>query len=324
MRVDEAIIRTRYPGLVLRALITLGVLWYLLRRIPLDDVRRALGSASATLLLAGLAVQVLMRIVNAWRIRLIARAQGAPLSYGAIVSVLFSTAFYGLMLPGSIGAGAATLVKYVKRGATLEAAVVSIVVNRAFDVPTTIAAGLFFWGLDHGQGALACLSPLVLLLFYAAIFGRIRLLQRVSRALQRPTLVEGGPLRRRLGKVLEQVHAVGDLPVADAVAVVVVSIVKELLGVLALWFFARACGIDLSFVTIAWMEAATAILVLLPISLSGLGVREGALVLMSARFGVPAPLALTWSLLIFAGIVCIAAIGGLLEARALWQREARA
>jgi glycosyltransferase 2 family protein len=310
------------------------VLWYLLRRIPLDEVEHSLAAASGAMLVAGLAVQVLLRVVNACRIRLIARAQGAPLSYRGILSVLFTTAFYGLMLPGSIGAGAATLVKYVNRGATFAAAVVSIVVNRAFDVPTTLVAGLFFWGLDrqlavdplrHGPlTLLALLSPLGLLLFYAAAFGRFRLLQRIARALNRPALVEGGPMRRGLGNVLEQIHAVGDLPAADTVAVIVVSISKELLGALAVWFFARACGVELSFITIAWMEAATALLVLLPISLSGLGVREGALVLMSARFGIPAPLALTWSLLIFAGIVCVGAIGGLIEARALWFREARA
>jgi hypothetical protein len=45
---------------------------------------------------------------------------------------------------------------------------------------------------------------------------------------------------------------------------------------------------------------------------------------MSARYGIAAPLALTWSLLILAGQLVIAAIGGLIEAGGLWRREVRA
>ena len=98
------------------------------------------------------------------------------------------------------------------------------------------------------------------------------------------------------------------------------SIIKDLLEVLVAYCFARACNIDLAFITIAWMQAIVSLLILLPITLSGLGVREGALVLMTARHGVTAPLALTWSLLIFAGTVAVAAIGGLIEAKVLWRK----
>ncbi|HWN06821.1 MAG TPA: hypothetical protein VNO53_06625, partial [Steroidobacteraceae bacterium] len=78
--------------------------------------------------------------------------------------------------------------------------------------------------------------------------------------------------------------------------------------------FATACGIQLSFANIGWMHAVVAVLVLLPISFAGLGVREGTLVLLGARYGVAAPLALSWSLLLFAGMLFVAAIGACIEA----------
>ena len=310
-------------------------LWYVVRRVPLGQVGAALAAQARSSCLAGLATQLSVRAVNALRIRIIARSQGAPLSYQAILTALFTTAFYGLMLPGSLGAGAATLVKYVGLGATFAAALASMIVNRLLDTATIVALGLTFWGLDYrdaadaGQRHLAMaflvLGPVLLGAFHLILFGRPRALRFVARALKRLELARRGAIGRAFENVVEQCAAAGNLPARDAVAVGALSIVKDLLAILVAYCFARATNVDLAFATVAWMQAIVSLLVLLPISLSGLGVREGALVLMTARHGVAAPLALTWSLLIFAGSLWVATIGGLIEAKGLWyRRETRA
>jgi hypothetical protein len=135
--------------LATKFLVTGGIAWYLLSTVPLAGVGHALMRAAVGWVVAGLAAQLLVRMVNALRIRVITRSQGAPLSYRAILSTLFTTALYGLLLPGSIGAGAATLVKYVGHGATLAAALASMVVNRLLDTLTVISLGGSFWALEH-------------------------------------------------------------------------------------------------------------------------------------------------------------------------------
>lgn len=100
----------RRLGFALRILVTVEVLAYIVHRVPLGPVKAAIAAARVPLILLGFAVQIAVRVVNAMRIRIIARAQGAPLSFQAILATLFTTSFYGLMLPGSVGAGAATLV----------------------------------------------------------------------------------------------------------------------------------------------------------------------------------------------------------------------
>ena len=282
-------------------------------------------------MLAGFAAQLAVRAVNALPIRIIARSQGAPLSYRAILAALYTTAFYGLMLPGSVGAGAATLVKYVGQGATFAAALASMIVNRLLDTTTIVTLGLTFWGLDHRDAvdtgeqhvamALLVLGPILLATFHLIVFGRTRGLQRVARTLQRLQFTRRGAIGRTVVNVIEQCAAASNLSPGDAAVVGALSITKNLLSILVAYFFARACNIDLAFVTIGWMQAIVSLLILLPISFSGLGVREGALVLMTARYGVAAPLALTWSLLIFAGTLSVAAIGGLIESRGLWRRH---
>ena len=171
------------------------------------------------LLLAGFVTQLAVRAINALRIRIIARSQGAPLSYRAILMALFTTAFYGLMLPGSVGAGAATLVKYVGQGATFAAALASMIVNRLLDSATIVTLGLAFWGLDHRNAAdagdrqvamaLLVLGPLLLAAFHLILFGRTRALQRVARALEGLEIARRSAIGRTVVNVTDAMRSGG-------------------------------------------------------------------------------------------------------------------
>lgn len=317
-------------GLVARITITVGVLWYLLSIVPFAAVLGALATATPILILAGMSAQILLRMLNALRIRTIARSQGAPLSYRAILTVLFTSGFYALMLPGSVGGGAATLVKYLGHGASPAAALASMIVNRLVDTLTVIAVGLFWWGLEHrGSGdpagrsfaeLLVVVAPLALIGFNAMLFGRARVLRRFAE-LTRSDRLERGRLYGSFVSVVEQCAQAGNLSRRAAIMVGVQSVLQDLLASLAAYCFARAVGIELSFITIAWMRAAVSLITLLPISFSGIGVRESALVLMTKGYGVAPSVALAWSLLLFCGLLFVALIGAFIEARSLWGRS---
>jgi len=320
----------QFRRFVVKALVTVAVAWYLFTKVPLADVRKSLDGASPTWIALGFAIQILIRIVNAWRIRLIAAAQGAPLSFGAILSVLFTSALYGLLLPGSIGGGAATLVKYVGKGATASAALASMVVNRLLETITVLSFAAFFWGLAQLEAgatgsaywaiALVVAAPLLLIVSYVLLFGRARLLARVER--WRP-FWERWRVTRGLGAVLQQCARAGSLRAMPAASVCSLSMFKELLAALSAYCFARSLGIELPLVAVAWMQSAVGLLVLLPITISGLGVRESALVLATRAYGVEPATALSWGLVQFASLLGIVLIGGLIEARAWWLSPAR-
>ncbi len=314
--------------LAARLLVTGGVAWYLFTKVPLAGVGHALRGAAPGWIAAGFVLQLVVRVVNALRIRIIARAQGAPLSFRAILSALFTTALYGLVLPGSIGAGAATLVKYVGHGATLTAALASMVVNRLLDTLTVVSMGAFFWGLEHCSEAsvvtariafvVLAAAPALLVGVHLLLFGRIRLLRQLAHLARRFAWEQKHALLRGFLGVVEQCALAGSLPARPALGVFSLSVMKELLATTIAYCFARAVGVDLRFITIAWMQSAIGLLVLLPITISGLGVREGALVLVGRQYGVTAVSALTWGLVQFGAVLWIALIGALIEARALW------
>jgi uncharacterized protein (TIRG00374 family) len=320
-------------GIALRVVVTMAALWYVLHRVPFGPVRDAIAGASVPLILLGCGVQIVVRAVQAMRIRIIAAAQGAPLSYRGILATLFTTALYGLMLPGSVGAGAATLVKYLSQGATLAAALASMIVNRLLDATTNAAMGLIFWvlarrdlsagGLEAADAVMLIGGLLVFLGVHLLLFGRPRALRRLQAWIRRFNPDQRGRAWKGVARVVDQCSMAANLSAGKACTVGLLSIGKALLTVLVAYAFAAACGVELSLATIGWMQAVVAMLVLLPISFSGLGVREGTLVFLSARYGVPAPIALSWSLLMFAGTLFVAAIGGAIELRTVARGQHR-
>lgn len=199
-----------------------------------------------------------------------------------------------------------------------------MIVNRLLETGTIVTLGLAFCGLAHydpssdvaqGLSALLLVTGLLLFLaFHLLLFGRPRVLRSTQAGIQRFGLEHRGPVGKGIARVVDQCATAGNLSTADAIVVGALSVLKDLLAVSVAFAFAAACGVQLSFATIGWMHAVVAVLVLLPISFSGLGIREGTLVLLGVRYGVAAPVALSWSLLLFAGTLFVAAVGACIEA----------
>ena len=98
-------------------------------------------------------------------------------------------------------------------------------------------------------------------------------------------------------------------------ALILLGIVRNLVGVGSFFSLALSVGVGLSFMDIGWIRSAILLASLLPISFAGgLGVREVSLVALLAAFGVSAELALAFSFLLFVRGILVSLVGGLLEA----------
>jgi len=90
------------------------------------------------------------------------------------------------------------------------------------------------------------------------------------------------------------------------------SLINHALGMLIYFLLAGAIGLDLSFTDCAWLRALLHLLFLMPLSVSGIGVRESALVVLLLPLGISSVQAVAYSFLLMAGLLLIAGIGGLL------------
>ena len=114
---------------------------------------------------------------------------------------------------------------------------------------------------------------------------------------------------KQLRELYESVYACGLKAIGGALAI---SLVFNILLIAVNYLIALSLGIEIPLWYFLLFIPLTSFLLVLPISLSGLGVREGAYVYLFAQAGVSAPLALAMSLLFYALNVATGLIGGVL------------
>ena len=90
------------------------------------------------------------------------------------------------------------------------------------------------------------------------------------------------------------------------------SLLYHALGTLVYFLLAGAIDLGLSFIDCAWLRALLYLLFLLPLSVSGIGVRESALVVLLLPLGISSVQAVAYAFLLMAGLLLMAGIGGLL------------
>ncbi len=303
----------RLTKVAIRATVAIAALAVLFHFVPFRAVASSLGGLDPFYVLTGVVLQYAVRAISTVRMKVIADSQGIHLSHRTLFRILLATQFYSMVLPGPIAGGGATWVKYVQHGSDRRAAAVAIVLNRgvSFLVMLTVGAAALFIDLRRAQTWATA----------AGVVAGVSLLALANRrwlADRRPRGPAGGSRIGRLSRdLLDRVLLFGRIPAQGKARVLLASVACEVVGAAVMWAFARAAGLHLSLLTVFWIRAALQVVLTLPISIAGLGVREAGLVGLGALIGVPAALAVSWSLTIFFGSVVVAATGGLLESGTL-------
>jgi uncharacterized membrane protein YbhN (UPF0104 family) len=132
------------------------------------------------------------------------------------------------------------------------------------------------------------------------------------------------PIIGRLAKHIAEPATVSRPGGAVMLAVVGLSVALHAAGIAGWWILARTIGLELDAASVVWIRSAALVVTLIPATIGGLGLREGAVVYLLSGLGVPSVDALTLSLMAFATTVAaVGIVGGVVEAlRLLTERGA--
>lgn len=299
--------------------VAVAVLVLLFRFVPFAAVADALTDLHMGWVVAGVLLQYVLRVVGAMRMKPITSSQSIDLDHWTLFRILLAAQFYSMLLPGPLAGGGATWLKYVQHGASRQGAAVAIVLNRAIGMVVMITLGAAALLADP-RGPYAGVAAAVLIAGLAVLVAAN--LPWASKPAA-PSPAGRSRVRRAVSSFRERLLLFGRMRARDKVVVVVGSAAFEIVGAAVMWCFARAGGLDVSLLTVVWIRAALQIVLVLPITVAGLGVREVGLVGVGALIGIPAAAAVTWSLTIFFGALIVAASGGLLESAWLGNRVTR-
>ncbi len=305
--------RRRGLSLAWRVALTVGILGVILWQLDLARSQALLRQLSVWWLIPILLVHVADRWLMAWKWRFLVDAAGNRLDMLRAFRLYYIASFQGFLVPGGIGAD---LIRYLRlRNSEIprERVAASLVVERVLGMAATgLAAVLsFFLYLWLVGGATPGWMAPTLVVVALAVGGGL-------------LVVLDDPSRRRVGR-LPGVRAL--LPRLEASpwwqAVAAYkdrrrillrflgwSFAEQYMYVLAVWFAARSLGIPLGILGCMAAVPITALLQRLPLTIMGLGIREGALVFLLGLLGISYSEAVLVSLLQFAVLVVALLPGG--------------
>jgi glycosyltransferase 2 family protein len=252
----------------------------------------ALAHARPGMLAAGLLVLAPVVPIAAWRWMRCARAAGVVLPYAFFARATYAASFGGQLLPAGVGMDALRTAYLLHRRVRLAVGLQSLLLDRVVGVVTLVA--VMASGLPLIWADLPATLRLVAL---ALIAGCICGLAAVW-------ALDAGPVRRVVGTTGKRgwllalgLSVRGSLLARPIAGAALASVAIYALNTLGVVWIADALGATLAYPRVLATVSMAVFVSLLPISVNGWGVREGAMVLGLSALRVPAATALTVSVL---------------------------
>lgn len=307
---------SRSPNRVLRTaikvVITVALLALLVRGTDLGAMGSAASNISGFTMVMSVVVLLALSFVQTSRWQAILRALGTRMGYLSLWATVLIGFFFSQLLPTSIGGDVARVWKLRQAGTSVARAFNSVLLDR---LTALIAAALITalgFSMLTGMFPAVAARSIVAFALGGIIIGFLVLL-----ALRAPATA--GPLQTLLGKrlggwlagVLVDTSAVLLDPRTLSVTTALSCLIHVAVSTVV-WMIARDIGADLSLLTCIVLVPLVILASMLPVSIAGWGVREGAMIVALGSVGVERATALTTSVAFGLALAVTGIPGGLI------------
>ncbi|OEH84975.1 hypothetical protein BHU72_07225 [Desulfuribacillus stibiiarsenatis] len=286
-------------GLAVRIMVSIGVLLYLFYRIDWQDVTRNIQSADYKFIVAAFFATQLAIFISGIKWHILCKST-SNVGFWESLRWYYIGFFFSNFLPGSIG-GDAPRIYYASKKMGLANAVASITVERVFAGIALVLTALI--GFIGAQSMTEFSYHLVILtgvfaILYIMLFNNsvIRFMtRRFGKSIQNfyQTIDHYKNQKRLLWKLLAY------------------SVAFQFCFVWITDLLYRALGVEVNFLYQLAFVAIISAITMIPVSVNGLGVREGSYSYFFAIIGIAEATSITVSLLFYVIVLLATSVGGL-------------
>lgn len=292
---------------VLKIAFTAGVFGYLFTKIDFADVWRQAAGMDLGMAALSLLVLFVQYPISARRWHAVLRALAAPVGFGRVFLIYYIGCFFNLTLPSSVGGDAVRMWMARRGGLTVAASINSVILERVatvFGLVLLVAATqpLLLRRVPELPGT--WVFPLLTVLSALGILA-LTMLDRVPSRFGHWRLVRGLAAVARDARHLF-------LRSGNALGVLFWVLLGHANLSFTVYLLALALDIDVGVVDCMVLVPPVILFTTLPISISGWGVREGAMVVAFGFVGVADHAALALSLLWGLSIILTSLPGGIM------------
>lgn len=298
--------------LVVKLVLSAGLLVYLLRSVDLSEVFRHVIEGNHLYFLVAVVVYVVVVLLSTVRWKVLLDALGSAPSFKTLCQSYMVATFFNNFLPSNVGGDVVRVRDAAKSAGSHTASLIVAVVDRVvgFVALYVIASTAFIFGGPMVRGLAGArvilLGLTALFIVLGAIFLRSGMVTAVTERIG---------LRRfpwawdRFESVQGAVNSFRARKTA-LVEGFLLSLALQFLGVTYFYMVARALRIELEFAACLLMVPLCTLIQAIPISFNGWGLREGVYVVYFHQVGLPRESALAFSI-VAAALVVLLSISGL-------------
>lgn len=310
---------SKWQKRILRVAVTValivGIFWF----IPFSDVVEALRSLEVGYVVGSFSINLLVIYLESVQLWMLLRRAAMQVGLWKVIETKMVTRFYGQFLPSELMAAAVKFYRLAGPTKQWGEVAAALAFFRVINMLTLVSLGVVFWLIEMPSGPGRWVG-LLLIGMAAGLIG-------VHLAITSPTLrhLAGTLLSTRVfrwleGALLDKVRALMRT-VIDSYALFrgllwpigLLGLLRHALGIVGFGLVAASLDIQLSYLTLGWIRVVIQGLMMLPISLSGIGLREASLVILLEAYDVPASDAVALAFVLFILNVTANSLGGMLE-----------
>ncbi|HZI89808.1 MAG TPA: lysylphosphatidylglycerol synthase transmembrane domain-containing protein [Candidatus Polarisedimenticolia bacterium] len=309
----SALTRFKVPLLGLKILLSILLFVYVILKVSPRDVWTTMRAADGTMLGVAAALFFVSGLIGSWLWARLLRAQGVVIPYPKAASYYFVGLFFNNFLPSNVGGDIARISDARKHAEHVSPVFSATLMERLIGVVAigllAVIAALAAHRTIHAPVIL--MTTVAVFLLAAALFFAV-FHRGVLDLLVRPFGALGARrVERALGRLLDDVHGFRGEKGALAAAFAA-SMLVQVSRIYVHYLVGLALGVRLSLGYYFLFVPILAALISLPISLNGIGVREGAAVVLFQMVGLTREQSFSIPFLTYVISVLISLVGGLI------------
>ena len=302
---------------LLRAAISFGLIFYILWGTEVGEVLAAIRVADLRLILLALGLQILGALIMAMRFGILLAVRDPRPGLAYLFVSTMSAAFFRQFLPSTLGGDALRGYDAWRAGASKGFAVLALFVDRLLGLAVMTAFAVLaiaLFGSDRGNMSGAYRWAIVGLILVMIALGLLFYLPARQKG-QLSALASRLPARvstiaEKLGQIATTFHGKGGVLAKSAA----LTLVLQVNVVLFYWVVAQSLGLEVQFWAFFVIVPVTVLVMMAPITINGIGLREAILVYLWGIWGVSSELALALAWLEFGITLTLGLIGGVIFA----------
>lgn len=292
-----------------------GIFWF----IPFQEVVESFKKVRIDLVVLAFAMNLVSAYLEGVQLWILLRRAAVPTGIWNVFETKMTTRFYAQFLPSELMAASVKFYRLAEPTKQWSEVMAALVFFRVINMGVLTLLGLAFWAVEMPKGpgrwiGLVLIAMTLMLLALHVSLSSKRIARFGKRMLETRWFAWfKGKLVEKIKNFTNSTIASYRLFHASALTITLFAVVRHAIGIVSFWLVARALEIDLSFLTIGWIRVVLHAIMSLPISLSGIGVREGSLVVLLHEYGVAGADAVALAFLLFVINLAQNSLGGIFE-----------